>query len=373
VGTVIAPLASKKLGLKRGYVWSTGLRVVTGALIAGFLATSWITLPGLMALLVADNVLYGISYTLEKSIPAVMVDQDQAKLEKYKAVRQTAIESVATVIPIATGAIIAALGFLPALVAFPVAMAAAAGLVALTLKLPAKIAGASAAPLPGPEKGDTGSYLKTLGKGAVLIARTPALLYSLLAYSLVYTPMQIVYWFLAPAYALHVAHTATAAAAYAGTITGLYSFGSIIGALILMRQQRKARDAAKMRRSMLRWTAATAAGMALFGALALPALTWSTLTFPALALLAFGIPETIARLKLESYFQSKAPKGAVADATAVLEGSASIVIALGLWWFGHALAGAHITSFGWLMAATAPLALPLLLLTWALARASRPA
>jgi hypothetical protein len=371
-GTIVAPLASKKLGLKRGYVWSTGLRVVTGGLIAGFLATSWITLPGLMALLAADYVLYGISYTLEKSIPAVIVDQDQGKLEKFKAVRQTAIEAVATVIPIATGVAIASLGFLPALIAFPVAMAAAAGLVALTLKLPAKIAGAAGAPLPGPEKGSTGSYLKSLGKGAILIARTPKLLFSLLAYSIVYTPMQIVYWFLAPAYALHVAHSATAAAAFAGTITGLYSFGSIFGALFMMRQQRKERDAAQMRKSMLRWTAMTAVGMALFGVLALPALTWSTLTFPALALLVFGIPETIARLKLESYFQSKAPKGAVADATAVLEGSASVIIAAGLWWFGKALAGAHITSFGWLMAAAAPLALPLLLLTWALARASRP-
>ncbi|MBI5245753.1 MAG: hypothetical protein HY923_01120 [Elusimicrobia bacterium] len=371
VGTVLAPITSKRLGLKRGYLWSTGLRVATGGLIAGLLAANWLSLTGLMALLAADYTLYGISYTLEKSIPAVMVGQDQAKLEKYKAARQTAIEVVATIIPIATGALIATTGFLPALIAFPVAMVAAIVMVSMTLNIPKKIAGVAHFELPGPQKGSSLTYFKHLGKGVALVWRTPTLLYSLLAYALVYTPMQIVYWFLAPAFGLHLTANPATAAAVAGTITGLYSFGSIIGALIMVRSQRKERDAPQMRKSMLRWTAATAVGMLLFASLALPAWTWATLTLPALALLFFGIPETIARLKLESYFQSQAPKGAVDDSTAVLEGCASVMIAIGLWWAGKVLAGAHIAGFGWLMLAAAPLAIPLLILTWALARASR--
>jgi hypothetical protein len=49
------------------------------------------------------------------------------------------------------------------------------------------------------------------------------------------------------------------------------------------------------------------------------------------------------------------------------------MIALGLWWFGVMLAGAHVASWLWLAAATAPLTLTLLGLTWALARASKKA
>lgn len=372
-GTVLAPIAAKRLGLKKGYLLSTGARVVTSGLIAGLLAANLLSMTGLLALFAVDALLYGVSYTLEKSIPAVMVNQDQAKLEKFKAARQTAIEAVATIVPIATGAAVAAFGFLPALFAFPLAMAGAMTIIALTLKLPAKFAALDGTPLPGPEEGSTVAYFKHLGRGAAAVARTPALLFSLLSYAFVYAPTMLVYWLLAPAFALHLAGDAAHATAYAGMITGLYSLGGIVGAVFVMRQQRKNPDAAKMRKSMLRWTAATAAAMLLFGALALPAVAWGTLTLPALALLAFGIPQVVARLKLESYFQSKAPKGSVDDATAVLEGAASIVIAAGLWWFGKMLAGAHIVSAAWLAAAAAPLMLGLLVLTWALARASKRA
>lgn len=370
-GTIIAPIAAKKLGLKRAYVFSTGLRVVTGGLIAGLLAANLLSLTGLVALFALDYFLYGISYTLEKSIPAVMLNQDQNKLERFKAARQTAIEVVATIIPIATGAAVAAFGFLPALLAFPIAMTASIALVALTLRLPAKIAGAGAATLPGPQDGSVKTYLAHLGRGAVQIAKTPALLFSLLAYSFVYAPTPLVYWVLAPAFALTVAGDAAHATAYAGMITGLFSLGGIFGALLVMRQQRKNPDAATMRKSMLRWTTATAGAMLFFGALALPGVAWGTLTLPALALFAFGLPQVVARLKLESYFQSQAPKGAVDDATAVLEGSAAIVITAALWWFGKMLAGASITSALWLGAAAAPLIVGLLVLTWALARASK--
>lgn len=372
VGTVLAPVVSRTLGLKRGYVWSTALRVATSGLIAGLLATNMIGLAGFTALLALDNVLYGVSYTLEKSIPAVMVNQDQAKLEKFKAWRQTLIEGVATVVPIATGFAVASLGFLPALLAFPVAMAAAMTVVALTLRLPERLAGANAAPLPGPRKGEVKEYWKHLGKGVAVVVKSPVLLFSLLAYSIVYAPTPIIYWFVAPAVGLHIAGEAARATAYAGMITGLYSLGSIVGALLMVRQQRAAPDAARMRRSLLVWTTATALSLAAFGLLALP-YAWGVVTVPALALMLFGIPQIVAKLKLESFFQSRAPNGAVDDATAVLECAASLTIIAGLWWFGKLLAGAHVASALWLTAAAAPLALGLLALVWALARASRSA
>jgi hypothetical protein len=372
VGTVLAPIASKRLGLKRAYLWSTGLRVVAGGVTAGLVAAGWLSLGGLVALFALDSLLLGVSFTTEKSIPAVMVDQDQAKLERYKAARQTAIEAVATLAPIATGAVVAALGFVPALVAFPVALALSMTLVGLTLKLPAKLAGLKGADLPGPDPGSLRAFFKSLGRGASKIARTPALLFSLLAYSFVYAPTSLIYWLIAPAYAVHLAGPGAeqAATAYSGMITGLYSLGAIAGSLMMMRG--RALDGPAMRRSMLRWTAATAAALSLFLVLALPFWGWGTLTLPALALFFFGVPQVMAKLKLESYFQSRAPKGAVDDATAVLEGASSIVIAAGLWLFGKLLLGAHIVSSFWLAAAVGPLGLVLLLLCWALARASRP-
>jgi hypothetical protein len=375
VGTLAAPIVAKKLGLKGAYVWSTGLRVATGGLIAGLLAAGWLSVGGLVALFAVDALLLGTSLITEKSIPAVILNQDQKKLEHFKAARQTAIELVATVVPIATGALVAALGFIPALVAFPVAVTLSIALVSRTLNFHGKISGLDGHGLPGPGEGSLLTYFHHLKEGVVEIARTPALLYSVLTYSLVYVPISLVYWFMAPAYALHLAGAGheTLAAAYGGMMIGLYSLGGIVAGLWTMRQQRRERDDAAMRKSMLRWTTACALGMALFAALAVPTgALWGTLTLPALALFVFGIPQVIAKLKLESFFQSRAPAGKVDDATAVLESASSIVIVLGLWAFGKILAGAAIVSLPRLALAVAPLIALLLALTWALARASKP-
>ena len=375
-GTVAAPVVAKKLGLKGAYLWSAGLRVATGGLIAGLLAAGWLTLGGLVALFAVDAVLLGVALITEKSIPAVLLNQDQRKLEHFKAARQTAIEVVATIVPIATGALVASAGFIPALVAFPVAMSLSIGLVALTLKFPGKVSGLDGNGLPGPGEGSLLTYFEHLKEGALQVARTPALRYSVLTYSLVYVPISLVYWFMAPAFALHLAGAGneTLAAAYGGMMIGLYSLGGIVAGLWTMRQQRRERDAAAMRTSMLRWTVACALGMTLFAALAVPVgPLWGSLTLPALALFFFGIPQVIAKLKLESFFQSRAPKGKVDDATAVLESASSIAIVLGLWAFGKLLAGAGIASLPLLALAVGPLIAALLLLTWALARASKPA
>jgi hypothetical protein len=376
VGTIAAPIVAKKLGLKGAYVWSAGLRVATGGLIAGLLAAGWLSLTGLVALFAVDAVLLGVSLITEKSIPAVLLNQDQRKLEHFKAARQTAVEVVATIVPIVTGALVAAVGFIPALVTFPVAMSTSIGLVALTLKFPGKVSGLDGQGLPGPGEGSLLTYFRHLKDGALEILRTPALLLSVLSYSLVYVPISLVYWFMAPAFALHVAGPGneTLAAAYGGMMIGLYSLGGIVAGLWTMRQQRRERDAAAMRTSMLRWTVACALGLSLFAAMAVPmGAIWGSLTVPALALFFLGIPQVVAKLKLESFFQSRAPKGKVDDATAVLESASSIVIVLGLWAFGNLLAGAGIASLPLLALAVGPIIGLLLLLTWALARASKPA
>lgn len=375
VGTLAAPIAAKTLGLKNAYLWSTGLRIATGGLIAGLLAAGWLSMTGLMALFAVDALLLGVSLITEKSIPAVILNQDQRKLEHFKAARQIAIETAAAIVPIATGALVAACGFIPALFAFPLALGVSVALVSLTLKFPGKVSGLDGNGLPGPGEGSLSTYWRHLKDGVLEVARTPALLFSVLTYSVVYVPVSLIYWLMAPAYALRLAGPGNEAlaAGYGGMMLGLYSFGGIVAGLWVMHRQKKERGEAEMRGSMLKWTVAAALGMALLGTMAIPvAPLWGTLTLPALALLVFAVPQVIAKLKLESFFQSRAPKGKVDDATAVLESASSIVIALGLWWFGKLLAGAGIASLGSLALAIGPLIGALLLLTWALARASRP-
>ena len=246
--------------------------------------------------------------------------------------------------------------------------------VAITLKLPGKISGLSGEGLPGPGEGTLRSYIEHLLKGAREVVTTPTLLLSVLAYALVYAPIILVYWVIGPAYSLHLAGPGheTLAAAYGGMINGLYSLGGIIAGVFVMRQQRTVRTAAEMRSSMLKWTAACAFGMLLFGSLAIPVgALWATVTLTALALLFFGVPQVTARLKLESYYQSRAPASSIADATAVLESASSIFIIVSLWVFSKLLAGAGIVSLLHLSLAVGPMFVALLLVTWALARASR--
>lgn len=337
-GSLMAPLVIKSLGLKAAYLWTAGARLLSGALIAGFLAAGYMTVPVLMAASIFGGFVLGMNYTVEKSIPAVILQQDRAKLERFKAARQSVIEIVATIVPIATGALVATLGFLPAMVAFPVAAGLSMLIVALSLRIPQKSALLFKAGVPS-VAGDFKGFWRSLTRGARITLRTPALHMAFWGYSLFYVTTPLLYWLVAPAYGLFVAGAAGAehAALVQGVMLGLFSLGGLIASIVMIRENKrleKLGEADKRRalgRSLVRWMGWGTISLAALAVMALPVPAWGAVTLAALALVPFGMAQVIAKLKVESYFQSQAPADAVGDATAFMEGASMLVQMAVLW------------------------------------------
>ncbi|TPW18983.1 MAG: Transporter, major facilitator family protein, partial [Elusimicrobia bacterium] len=387
VGSIITPPIIKRVGLKQTFLWSGGARLALAAATAGLLATSHITVPWLLALTALGAFVGGINYTSEKAIPAVLLDQNRAGLERFKAARQGVIEVIATLIPIAAGALVAQFGFLPAVFAFPVAGAVAMTLVAFTLKMPRRAAQAlgalkGSAPLRAGAPAGMKDFWTSLTRGTRLLWSQPALRNSFLAYAAFSVLTHLFYWILAPAYGLLVAGPGheEAAALIQGVMLGLLSLGGLVASVYLMREHKRfdrldpsQRDGA-MRRSLKRWMLLGTLVLAAMATMAVPTPAWGALTLPALALIPFGMAQVVAKLKLEALFQSASPPEALDDTTAAMEAWMSLAIMGGLWGVQWAFASA--TGYGpfaiiaWAML---PLAAIGLYLTHLLARTKKSA
>ncbi|MBI3299694.1 MAG: hypothetical protein HYZ75_16125 [Elusimicrobia bacterium] len=379
-GAIMAPFAIRLLGLKGAFLGSAAARLLSGALVAGFLAVGHMTVPSLMAATVVGAFFYGMNYTVEKAIPAIILEQDRASLERFKAARQFVIEVVATAVPILTGLAVASWGFLPALAAFPVAAGAAMLIVALTLKIPAKAAAVLASDVHTPAGGLAG-FWRSLTRGAVITWTRPDLRDAFWAYSFFYIMTPLLYWIVGPAYALLVAGPGAeeAATLIAGVMFGFFSLGGLGASLLIMREHRglEGLDAAAKHRalgaSLTRWMTWGSVSLIAIAAMALPLPAWGPMTLAALALLPFGLAQVMAKLKAESYFQSQAPADAVDDATAFMEGASMLVGMAAL--YGAKLAFSTLT--GWapfvvLAAAMIPFAALCLWVTRRLAQRQNP-
>ncbi|TBR20556.1 hypothetical protein EPO15_12790 [bacterium] len=419
VGRQLGPVAVRKFGLKTSYLGASALRLVSISILAGLLATGHMTLPLMMGFYSINGLLGGISGTAMESIPPAIVGQDQARIEKFWTWEQTILEIIGIAGPIATGAIVASFGFLPALVAFPVTMAISLAIVALTLRMPKGLDAADAAQKSATAAAPKKGFFEKIFHGAKLVWGNPLLRTSFLAYT-VYTMLNpFLYTMLGPAYgiALLGAANAQAATSVIGWLTGLYSLGGLLGGFSMMWEQKrmKAADAANrakyeaekgkttdeqweeiskpwqtalLRKSMLKWmllgtfglagVAAMAIPMPMLGALvSLPAwLGWAgTLTLPALTLVPFGAAQVVAMLKLRSFFQASVPdaKENMPDAMGFF-GSASLVVTtaglMSLKYLFKAFVG--FTPFFYIAAAMAPLAAYYLYLRWRLSKQSAP-
>ncbi|MEK7743614.1 MAG: MFS transporter, partial [Elusimicrobiota bacterium] len=364
IGRQIGPIIVEKFGLKKTYIGSYALRLVSISMLAGLLATGHMTLPLMMAFYSLNGLLQGLSVTAMNSIPPALVGQNPAKLERFWSVEQTLLEIIGILGPILTGTVVASFGFLPALIAFPVTAAASIAIVAMTLKLPA------AEGPPSPERGSSPlaqgadvkpvvprsifkDFFAKVGRGAKLIWNNPVLRTTFLAYSLFMMINPFLYSMIGPAYALRLVgpENAELATSVAGWLTGLYSAGGLLGGLMMTRESHrieKARESGAideaqekevLRRSLLRWMTLGTAGLAFLASLAFPLptlaglfalpsfLAWAgNITVPALALIPFGIAQVVATLKLQSFFQSRVPrKEDMPDAMGFL-GSASLAL-----------------------------------------------
>ncbi|MBI5208930.1 MAG: hypothetical protein HY927_03045 [Elusimicrobia bacterium] len=408
IGRTLGTLSVERFGLKKTYLASTALRVVAISALAGLLATSHMTWPLMIVFYSISGLLGGIAMTAESSIPPAIYGSDQVRLEKFWTWQQTLLEIVGVAAPIATGAVVASLGFLPALIAFPVSFAVAIVIMLLTLKIPAKVgamklADAQAAREAGARgKSPAGfaaafkGFFGKMARGAKVVWKTPLLRTAFLAFTAFMVLNPLLYTMLAPNFGMRLIgpQNENLYTSVIGMLTGLYSLGGLLGGFLMMAEQRKvgalkagaAQEGELMRRSMLRWMKWGTLGLAAIATMAFPIpmlgalaalpswLSWlGTLTLPAVALIPFGIAQVVSTVKLKSYFQSQTPQADMADAMGFF-GSASLAVStvgiLALKYLFKGMAG--FAPFTVIALAMIPLAIGYLYLTRKLDRLSRP-
>ncbi|MBI5238830.1 MAG: MFS transporter [Elusimicrobia bacterium] len=412
IGRTIGPVAVAKFGLKKTYLGATVTRLISISALCALLATGHMTLPLMMAFYSINGLLQGVALTAETSIPPALVGQNPAALERFWTWEQTLLEIIGVTGPIATGAIIASMGFLPALIAFPASFAIAIAILALTLKIPQKVEAMRLADLEKKaaegKKMTAGAifkeFFRKIGQGAKIVWHNPVLRTSFLGFTVYMMLNPFLYAMLAPAYGMALVGAANPelAAGIYGTMTGLYSLGGLLGGLLMMLEQKKIKRLKEgkdgqapitdeqeneiLRKSMLRWMVWGTVGLlgiatmaiplpALATLVALPSfLSWAgSLTLPALALIPFGVAQVVSYLKLRSFFQSKVPEKDMADAMGFF-GSASLAVStVGLLALKYLFKGvAGFTPFIYIALALIPLAAYYIYLTRHLGKVSAP-
>lgn len=393
-GRQMAAIFIQKYGLKKVYLAAEAARVLSISALVGLLVTAHMTLPLMMGFYCLNGFLAGISVTAESSIPPAIVGQNEAKLQSFWTWEQTLLETIGVSGPIVTGMVVRSMGFVPALVAYPVALAAAIAILILTLRIPKKVEALRLADLQkakeaGLEK-TLGSVFKEFGqkvvRGAKLVWHDAALRTSFLAYTAYMALNPFLYSMLAPAYALRLTgNNPEVATGIGGWLTGLYSAGGLLAGLILLYEQsrlnkaKKAgmsdeQEAERLRVSMLKWMKLGTAGLLAMWTLTFASpIMFAGLTLPALALIPFGIAQVVTTVKLKSYFQAKAPQQKMADAMGFF-GSASLAVStaglLALKYVFKAMPG--FTPFWWIAAAMIPLGAYYVYLTRRMSRISKP-
>lgn len=389
VGRQLAPALIRRAGLKWTFV---GANLARAAMILGLglsLAGGTAGAPLLLALHTAYGLFTGITITSAESTAAALVGRDQGRLERYWTLLTTLNQLAGILMPIATGAAVAGWGFLPAVFAFPAATVLAV-LTAVFVLRPAQNPELRARPTV--REGRLGFY-KQLGSGARLVFGSPVLRSAFFAYGLLTVWMPITFFLLAPAYGLLVSGgNAALAAAVSGWQVGLYGLGGMLGGVLMMLQQRRRKDmedAARreaLRRSLLRWSVLGLFGLSALATLALPAATLGSLaalpaalkwlgplTLPALAMIPFGVTQSVTLLKLRSFFQSRVPSQKEMPEAMSFFGSATMIFGTLILWGISGLfeAFSSAAAFQLLALGLAPIAALGFLVLWRLARHSR--
>jgi len=409
LGRQLGPVAVRRFGLKKTYLGASVIRLVSISLLAGLLATGTMTLPLMMVFYSINGLLGGVSLTAMESIPPALVGQDPGRLEKFWTWEQTILEIIGISGPIATGAVVASLGFMPALVAFPVTMAASLAIVFLTLKIPQKFEALRKAELDRTTVESKGFWSKVV-HGAKIVWGNKVLRYAFLGFSFYSMLNPFLYTMLGPAFGLRLvgAVNAELATGVIGWMTGAYSFGGLLGGFLMMGEQKRMKsrkeamrreyeekngpvsdeawdahiapwEAEALRKSLLRWMLVGTAGLVgiasfafplpmLSAAVTLPSwLGWlGGLTVQAAALIPFGVAQVVCMLKLRSFFQARVPgQQEMPDAMGFF-GSASLAIStaglLGLKALFQNFTG--FTPFSYLALGLIPLGLYYLYLRW---------
>lgn len=406
IGRQLGSVITEKFGLRKTYLGATTIRLLSMTALVTLLAMGHMTLPLMIGFYSINGLLGGVAITAEASIPPALVGKDQAKIERFWTVEQTLLEVLGFLGPIAFGAIVGGMGFMPALIAFPVTFAAALGIMFMTLRIPQKVEMARQADLKkkqdanGGKPSSVGSvfkeFFRRIGHGFQLVWHNPVLRTAFLGYTAIMILNPFLYSMIAPAFGLRLLgpEAAELATGVSGWLTGLYSLGGLLGGLVMMREQKKIKDLPeaaqneKLRQSMMKWMKWTAVSLAAMLTLALPLpmlgsmialpsfMSWAgTLTLPALALIPYGIAQVISMVKLKSFFQSQVPNAEKEMPSAMgFFGSASLAVStLGLLGLKYLFKGfAGFTPFWILAGLMIPLAVYYLYATRQLNKATAP-
>lgn len=404
VGRQVGPMAVQKWGLRKTYLVGTATRIVSISILCALLATGHMTLPLMMAFYCVNGLIGGVTGTAEASIPPALMGSDQAKIEKFWTWEQTLLEIIGVTGPIVTGAVVTSMGFLPALIAFPLTFAIALAILFVTLKIPQKVEAMRLADLNKPKdpskpagvKGAFSQFFHRIAEGAKLVWHDPLLKTSFLAYTVYMMLNPFLYSMIGPAFGIRLVGADHMAAVY-GLLTGLYSLGGLLGGFLMIREQNKlnkakaagmteAQESEALRQSMLKWMKWGTVGLLAILSLAFPLaplgtfltlpgfLSWAgALTLPALALIPFGIAQVIATVKLKSYFQSKVPAGRMPDAMGFFGSASLLVSTIGLLGLKYLFKGVSGFTPFWIIAGLMiPLAVYYVYLTRTLNKQSAP-
>jgi len=376
-------LAGTRLGLKWTYLGANLAKVASVGTMVGLLVTHHMTLPLMMIFYGINGFFTGISLTAESSIPARVIGQDQDKLEGFWAKAQFTIEPVGILGPIAAGWVMANLGVNLTMAFFPVMMLASVVYLAKFLSIPKENDPKFLAEVQA-KGGLVGAVLgifKDIAKGFKIVMKTPVLRTSFLGYSAYLMTNPFLYSIVAYAFGGYVASAGgPATATVQAWVAGIYSFGGMIAAWLMLREKKKVEERRKKgeideagaralsRASTLRWMLIGAAALAGF----IP-MIWANPYAAYAGMFLFGVGSVPPTLKLKSVLQSLSPKADVEKVMGFVQAGSILSFTAGIFGLGalfDAFPGRE--GFLYMNAAFGVLAALYLVLWWVLSRQTRP-
>ena len=399
-----------RLGLAKTYYAGHFLRAASIGAMIFLLGTGMMPLGLMYVFYLANGVMTGIATTADGTLRKMLIGTGGGRQERFRVVWQMSAEVIGAAAPIAFGALVSVIG--PSLVTAIYPATIVAGLLILIARkvLPKDaaltLAGADGKAGAGGKGGLLAalkSLWRTMVEGKDVVLRNPVLKYSALGAAMFDILNVFLYRLLAPGYGKIVAGAA-GMSPIQGMIVGLFSFGGLLTAVMLLALQRGSKQAARaaapaqsedaQRRSVLRWTLLGAPAVLLLGTMALstptlgslvalpPFLKWAgALTLPAVAMIPFGFLQVAASIKLNSFFTDNLPdpekdpanKELVQKAVAFQGSAMTLLSVIGMLamkpLFGHL---GTFNPFPYLAIATIPLALGLFFVQRKLAAATKP-
>jgi hypothetical protein len=301
----------KRLGIRATYrgVLITRALIWTALALLFNPATGTIALAALIPLFSLDYFFHSIGRVAEHSLQVAWFKDSEVKSSRFGSFRDF-IEYGTVFIGSAMALVIAAVGFGAVIYPAPIAFGLAA-LLALGLALPKA----------GPEKDVKGKW----SDGFKTIFKDAGIYKPLFGFALVNSFLYMMYYIVATAFGAYAAPDPQHAAAVAGSLTGVYGVGALIGAVVMDRLAARiskkvsampeAEQKAGERRlytdsaaKVLPWAAAALLGAWLLtSSLQIGTLLWPM--FPvSIALLAIGFTAQLASNHLDTIMKSNIPK-----------------------------------------------------------------